>query len=141
MKKVFIVLLIVCGIIIIASAGNSGYKFNSKGTNEAIAYTSLRYSIAKAAAENGTNTLSMDHFNTLGRMVKNADSNNQWFPQSNKTVVYGNTGDTSDFEITWISDGKNCAIFYVENDGVNRYLVDYSFTNESINGYAIFVEN
>ena len=54
-------------------------------------------------------------------------------------VFYGNTADTSDYEVSWISNGQCCAIFYAKKVDDTYYLTNYTFTADTIKGYMIFV--
>lgn len=134
---IIIALIIVIGIIIISLNSKPGYEMDVKN-KEALAYARLRQAIATSRVD-GTGTLSSEDYNILGKMVKNADSSNQWFSQTGRVALYGNTGDREGYEVTWISDGTYCAIFYVKNEDNIYYLTNYSFDIDNVKGYTIFV--
>lgn len=133
---VIIVAIVIVGIVIISANSKPGYEL-SVSDKEAVAYTSLRYAISKSAVDGG-GTITSEQFNTLGKIAKNADSSNQWF-SSDSGVFYGKTADTSDYQVTWISNGTYCAIFYVKQDVNTYYLTSYSFSADDVKGYTIFV--
>ena len=130
-----IIVIIILGIILISSNSN-GYEMDIS-SGEALAYTRLRVAIANSRL-NGSGILSSEDFNILGKMAKNADRSNQWFSGSSG-VFYGNTADTSDYEVSWISNGQYCAIFYAKKVDDTYYLTNYTFTADTIKGYMIFV--
>lgn len=134
---IIIVAIIIVGIIIISASSKPGYELNVRD-KEAVAYASLRAAIASSAVY-GSATMSSEYFEILGKMVKNADSSNQWFNQTGRVAIYGNTADTSDYEITWVSDGVYCAVFYVKKDVDTYYLTSYSFSVDDVKGHVIFV--
>lgn len=134
---VIIVAIIIVGIIIISSSSTPGYEMDIKN-KEALAYTRLRQAIANSKVD-GSGTLSSEDYNILGKMVKNADSSNSWFSQTGKNAFYGNTGDKDGYEITWLSDGTHCAIFYAKNEDNIYYLTSYSYNVDDVKGYTIFV--
>lgn len=107
-------------------------------SGEALAYARLRQAIATSRLD-GSGTLSNEDFNILGKMAKNADSSNQWFTQTGKFAMYGNTADKDGYEVTWISDGTNCAIFYAKEEDNTYYLTSYSYNVDDVKGYTIFV--
>lgn len=135
---IIIIALIIVSIIIISLNSKPGYEMNVIN-KEALAYARLRQAIATSKLE-GTAILSSEDHQILGKMAKNADSSNQWFA-NNTGIFYGNTADTSDYEVTWISDGKYCAIFYAKEENNIYYLTSYSFDADDIKGYIIFVED
>lgn len=134
---VVVIAIIIIGIIIISSSSTPGYEMDVKN-KEALAYTRLRQAIANSKVD-GTGTLSSEDYNILGKMVKNADSSNGWFSQTGKFALYGNTGDKDGYEVTWLSDGTHCAIFYAKNEDNTYYLTNYSFNVDNVKGYTIFV--
>lgn len=136
-KLLIIVAIIIVLIIIIASNSKPGYELSVEN-KEAVAYTSLRYAIAEGKVK-GSSTLSSQYIDILGKMVKNADSNNQWFANNNG-VFYGGSADNSDYEICWISDGTYCATFMVKKEPTKYYLCDYHFSVQNVDGCTIFVE-
>lgn len=134
---VVIVAIIIVGIIIISSNSKPGYEMDVKN-KEALAYARLRQAVANSRL-NGSGTLSSEDYNILGKMVKNADSSNSWFSQTGKNAFYGNTGDKDGYEITWLSDGTHCAIFYAKKENDIYYLTSYSYNVDDVKGYTIFV--
>lgn len=134
---VVIVAIIIIGISIISLNSKPGYEMDVKNM-EALAYARLRQAIATSKVE-GTGTLSSEDYNILEKMVKNADSNNQWFSQTGRVALYGNIGDRDGYEVTWVSDGTHCAIFYVKNEDDIYYLTNYSFDVDDVKGYIILV--
>ncbi len=135
-KIITIVSIIIVGLIIISLNSKPGYEMNVLD-KEAFAYAKLRQAIATSRL-NGAGTLSSEDMNILGKMVKNADNSNQWF-SSNSGAFYGNMADTSDYEVTWISNGIYCAIFYAKEVDNTYYLTNYSFNADSVKGYTILV--
>lgn len=134
---IIVVAIIIVGIIIISSSSVPGYEMDVKN-KEALAYTRLRQAIANSKVD-GSGTLSSEDYSILGKMVKNADSSNQWFSQTGKFALYGNTGDKDGYEITWLSDGTHCAVFYAKNEDNTYYLTSYSYNADDVKGYTIFV--
>lgn len=123
------------GIIFIANYKGSDYQMNvEKG--EALAYTKLRKAITTSAVDN-TGTMTNTDFNTIKSMVKNQDSNNQWF-SSNLSTCVGKIIDTTDNQITVITDGTYVAKFTVKTDEWDYYLVDYTFEVATINNGSQF---
>ena len=134
---VIIVAIIIVGIVIISSSSTPGYEMDVKN-KEALAYARLRQAVANCKL-NGSGTLSSEDYNILGKMVKNADSSNGWFSQTGKIALYCNSGDKDGYEITWLSDGTHCAIFYAKNEDNTYYLTSYSYNVDDVKGYPIFV--
>lgn len=143
--SLIVVILIVAIILffIIVSTGNSKYEL-SVADGEQVAVASLRTAIAQSRVD-GSGVLSNENFNSLKKLVKNADSNNQWFSE-NKTIYYGKTADTSNQEITYISDGTYVAKFIIEIENANSYtkkklfLVNYTFEEGTIQGYSFVIK-
>lgn len=133
---IIIVAIIIVAIIIISSSGGNGYEMNVKNREE-VAYATLRAAISKSRLD-GSGTMSSEDFSKLGEMVKNADSENQWFA-SDSGVFYGDTADTSDYQVTWVSDGTYCAVFYAKLEGNTHYLTNYNFSPDDVKGYSILV--
>lgn len=136
-KIIIIVAIIIVGIIIISLNSKPGYEMDIKN-GEAVAYNKLRLAITTSRVD-GTGTMSAEDFSILGKMVKNADNNNQWFA-NNSGVFYGNIADTSEYEVTWVSDGIYCAIFYAVEENFIFYLTSYSFSGDDVKGYTFLVE-
>lgn len=136
-KIIIIVAIVIVGIIIISLNSKPGYEMDIKN-GEALAYAKLRQAIATSRVD-GTGTMSAEDFSTLGKMAKNADNNNQWFA-NNSGAFYGNIADTSEYEVTWVSDGTYCAIFYAVEENYIYYLTSYSFSGDNVKGYTFFVE-
>ena len=134
---IIIVAIIIVGIIIISVNSKPGYEMDVK-SGEALAYTRLRQAIATSRVD-GTGTMSAEDFSKLGKIAKNADSSNQWFANESG-AFYGNTADTSEYQVTWVSDGTYCAIFYAVNENDIYYLTSYSFNSDDVKGYTSFVE-
>lgn len=134
---IIIVAIIVVGIIIISVNSKLGYEL-SISDREAVAYTSLRSAIATSKVD-GSGTMSKELFAILGKIAKNADNSNQWFA-NNSGAFYGNTADTSEYQVTWVSNGTYCAVFYVKQDVNTYYVTSYSFAPDDVKGYTFFVE-
>lgn len=124
------------------TGGSSKYELTA---SEGVSLATLRTAISQSKLD-GTGTLSTENFNTLGRLVKNANSSNQWFNGSS-TTYYVKTSDTSTQEITYISDGNYIAKFTIEIENPESftkkktYLVDYSFEEGTIQGPSISITN
>ena len=151
---VIIAIIVIAVILIYSITKQPGYKLDIDNS-EFIAYFSLRVSILGAqVSDNLTNTLSREYFDTLGNIVKNADSNNQWFTDADsKLFVFANSADddamidygipaedVDKFEITWISDGRYCAFFVMKIVGEDYYLVDYDFSADDVLGCMLTIE-
>lgn len=140
---IIIIAIIIVGIIIFSSNSKPGYELNV-ANKEALALSELRLAIAKGRL-NGSGFITTDEFSTLGKIVKNADSNNQWF-SSNQGILYGDTYDTSDQYVTVISDGTYVATFTTKEKStgpslgdIETYLIDYTFEKKSFKGYQFYV--
>ena len=138
---IIIAIIILC--IIIFSNTKPGYELNI-ANKECLALSELRLAIAKAHL-NGSGFITTDEFNTLGKIVKNADSNNEWF-SSNQGILYGDTYDTSDQDVTVISDGIYVATFTTKEKStgpslgdIETYLIEYTFEQKSFKGYQFYV--
>ena len=134
---IIIVAIVFIGIIIISMNSKPGIEMKA---DEVVAYKSLRNAIEEAKSSQGmTSILSSENFNILGKMAKNADSSNQWFSQTGKLVLYGNTADSDGYEVSWLSDGTYCAIFYAKKENDKYYLTSYYFDVDDVKGYIILV--
>src|SRR5699024_9920384 len=97
-------------------------------------YYELKLAAITSEASNGTGTLSLESFNTLGRDVK--DAGGKWFKDSNvnfKASVFESGG----VEIITLTDGKHTASF---TSMQSLDYVIYTFTNEDHTGYKITIE-
>ena len=137
---IIIIIAIILFFIFIMSGSSSKYELTA---NEAVSLATLRTAVFQSAVD-GTGTLTTEHFNTLGKLVKNANSTNQWF-SGNKAIYYGKATDTSNQEITILSDGDYIAKFTVEIENpesfTNKktYLVNYSFEEGTIQANSISI--
>ena len=141
-KKIIIILSIIVALLVVAFLTIKILDKNKRTMNsvERIAYTTLRSTEASAALGD----VSKYHFNSshmdiLKNFVKKVDKNNQWFSK-NSGYFYGKFEDTSDLQVTWISDGTYTAKFYVKNWGLEYVLEKYTFTNTTEKGYGFNVE-
>jgi len=110
--------------------------------NERIAYTTLRLTESSSALNKvSEHPLNSAHMKLLKDFVKKVDSKNQWFSK-NSGYFYGKYEDTSDIQVTWISDGTYTAKFYIKNWGMEYVLEKYTFTSktETEKGYGFTVE-
>lgn len=145
---IIIVIIIILIMFISSMTEQPGYKLD-ESNGEAVAYTSLRLAIAEArVADNLSSKLSKENFAKLEEIVKNSDSSNNWFNDSNsKTFIFANFAtddilinygipaeDVDEFEITWISDGTYCALFTMRKVDNDYYLVDYDFSTDDTVG-------
>ena len=136
-KLLIIVAIIVVVIIIIGSNSKPGIEMS---TDELVAYQSLRNAIEEAKASEGmTSTMLSENFDILGNMVKNADSGNEWFSRTGAMALYGNIDDEDGYEMTTLSDGKHCAIFYAKEENGKYYFTSYYFIVSDVKGYVILV--
>lgn len=148
---IIIVAIVIISIIIISNIGepNSktkpGYELDVLN-QEALALSELRLAISKSGLD-GSGVITTDEFNTLGKLVKNANANNEWF-SNYKGFLYGQTFDTSDKYVTTISDGTYVATFTTiqEQNGpsmgdIKTYLVDYTFEQKTFKGYKFYVDD
>ncbi|MGN1326700.1 MAG: hypothetical protein ACI4VQ_01245 [Clostridia bacterium] len=141
--KLIIIIAVILFVLFLLFGGSSKYEL-SVADGEQVALASLRTAIAQSRVD-GSGTLSTENFNTLKKIVKNANSNNQWFSE-NKTIYYGKTADTSSQEITYISDGTYVAKFTIEIENPNSFtnkklfLVDYSFEEGTIQGASFIIK-
>lgn len=148
LMKLIIIAVVIIGIIIFIVANNQGNVMTDIewGYMPSSEYYELRLAATTSAISNGTGTLSIESFNTLGRDVKKAGG--KWFKNSNvnfKTLIL----DDETGEMVTLTDGEHVAIFMF-NDG-NDY-VDYTFADEDfletlgmsdynlLGGYKITIE-
>lgn len=138
-KKIIIVLFVVILVIITAIIfSNRNYKLSTE-KGEEVAYASLRVAISQSVVD-GSGEMTSEDFDILGEIVKNQKSSNQWFG-GHKAFFTGKIIDTSDYEITVITDGTYVARFTIENDGNDYKLIDYKFEIAIIeNGATFFVK-
>lgn len=144
-KLILIIAVVIIGLIFTFAGSKPGYELSVKDREE-VAISELRLAIAKGALD-GSGIMTKDDFNTLGKLVKNAKNSNQWFA-GNKSILYGKTADTSDKQVTIVSDGTYTATFTTieKKNGKklsdkNIYLVDYTFEQQATQGYKFFVGN
>lgn len=134
---IIIVAIIIVGIIIISANSKPGFEMS---TDELVAYQSLRSAIEEARASEGmTSTMLSENFDILGKMAKNADSSNGWFTETGRLALYGNIDDQDGYEMTTLSDGKHCAIFYAKKENGKYYFTSYYFIASDVKGYIILV--
>lgn len=121
-----ILIAVIIGVIIFIVANNQGNVMADIewGYMPSTEYYELRVAAAKSAISNGTGTLSLESFNTLGRDVKKAGG--KWFKKSNVNfrtkILDDDTG-----EMVTLTDGEHVAVFTFNNG--NNY-VDYVFADE-----------
>lgn len=137
MKKLFIIISIIIVLFIgmVMLLGSSKYELDVI-SGETVAYTSLRYAIAQSNYD-GSGEISQEKFNVLGNMVKKFNSSAEWFSNSSYRFS-GKIVDTSEKQITVITDGEYVATFTIENDGDNYYLLEYTFENKKVSNCAKF---
>jgi type II secretory pathway pseudopilin PulG len=133
-KLIIIIVLVVIAIfIVVSNLGKS--KVNLQwGAMPSTEYYELKLAAITSEASNGTGTLSLESFNTLGRDVK--DAGGKWFKDSNvnfKASVFESGG----VEIITLTDGKHTASF---TSMQSLDYVIYTFTNEDHTGYKITIE-
>ena len=133
-KLIIIIVLVVIAIfIVVSNLGKS--KVNLQwGAMPSTEYYELKLAAITSEASNGTGTLSLERFNTLGRDVK--DAGGKWFKDSNvnfKASVFESGG----VEIITLTDGKHTASF---TSMQSLDYVIYTFTNEDHTGYKITIE-
>ena len=137
---IIIIIALILFFIFMMSGSSSKYELTA---TEGVSWATLRTAISQSAVD-GTGTLSTENFNTLGKLVKNANSSNQWF-SGNKAIYYGKITDTSNQLITILSDGNYIAKFTVEIENPESftkkktYLVDYSFEEGTIQASSISI--
>lgn len=145
LTKLLIIIVLIIGFIFISSDSKPGYEL-SVSNREEIAIAGLRLAIIQSSLD-GSGAMTHDDFNTLGKIVKNANSSNQWFGSYN-VIYYGKTADTSDKQVTIVSDGNYVATFTTieQQEGKSfsdkkTYLVDYTFEQKSFQGYKFLVDD
>ena len=135
--KILVVSLFMILMVLSLIGCTKKYKLSPK---EAVAWTTLRLAIAESDVYGGSTTLTNEYVDVLKGMVKNYNSNNEWFTESSlKHIGYGETIDTDMYEISTLSDGNYCATFKVENKNGTYYLVDYKFEKTSKKGSELFI--
>ncbi len=148
LMKLIIIAIIIIVVIIFIVANNQGNVMTDIewGYMPSPEYYELRLAATTSEISNGTGTLSLASFNTLGKDVK--DANGKWFKNSNVNfralILDGDTG-----EMTTLTDGEHVAVFMFEEG--NDY-VDYVFADEEfletlgmsdynlLGGYKITIE-
>lgn len=118
--------IIIIGVIVFIVTNNKGKTITDIewGYMPSSEYYELRLAATTSEISNGTGTLSLESFNTLGRDVKKA--NGQWFKNSNvnfKTKIL----DADGTESVTLTDGEHVAIFRFK-DGEN--FVHYYFEDK-----------
>lgn len=141
--KTILIIVAVVLVLFIFFGGEQGYEL-SVTNREEIAFAQLRLAIAQSGYD-GSGVMTFDDFNTLGKLVKNAKSSNQWFGGYN-SIYYGVLADTSDQKVTMVSDGTYVATFTTIEKQKGKtfsdkktYLIDYSFERKSFQGYKFLV--
>ncbi len=139
MKKKVIILIIIVIVLIISFFSYkiiNEEKHTIKGTN-LVAYTSLRLAVAEVALGKDQSSLDSNKMNNLENFITEISPKNQWFSENSGTFYIG-TMDTSDLNITWISDGTYYATFYVTKD--TNILKKYTFSTGKEKGYSIYID-
>ena len=134
-SKIAIIIIVVIAIIgIIIFANTRSHKFSLE---EASAYTKLRSAIAQSNVD-GTGEMNYDDFyNVLGTMIRNENSNYQWFDRLKFNFI-GKIADTSDYQVTIVGDGTYGAKFTVKKDNGEYYLEEFFFGPATISNGATF---
>lgn len=122
-----ILVVVIFFIVVFIIAGNHSKKetYIEWGYMPSSEYYELRLTATTSEVSNGTGTLKLESFNTLGREVKKAKG--QWFKNSNvnfKTKIL----DADGTESVTLTDGEHVAIFRFK-DGEN--FVHYYFYDEN----------
>lgn len=122
-----ILVVVIFFIVVFIIAGNHSKKetYIEWGYMPSSEYYELRLAATTSEVSNGTGTLKLESFNTLGREVKKAKG--QWFKNSNvnfKTKIL----DAYGTESVTLTDGEHVAIFRFK-DGEN--FVHYYFYDEN----------
>ena len=129
MKKILFGICLLISIFILTGCGGG----NKLSDSEAVAWTSLRLATSQSAYDE-TGTLSESNFDTLGTLCNN------WFSSSLGSFA-SISKDTSNNQVTLITDGTYTATFTVEHDGVVDYkLISCVFEEKSEEGYSIEIE-
>lgn len=134
-KKIKIILIIVTLVIIVFVLiffAQKDYKLNP---SEAVAYTGLRLVIAQSAYDGG-GSLSEENFEILGGLIKNIDG--VWFGKTG-VIYYGKNIDTSENQVTIISDGDYTATFVIRDTEGEYELLEYNFEKSYEKGYKFIV--
>lgn len=130
-----IVVIIIFGIICIIANNQGGGTVKIKwGYVPSSEYYELRLAATTSEVVNGTGTLSLSSFNTLGKDIKKARG--KWFKNSNVNFK-ASVSDANGKEITTLTDGTHTATFTFDN--VSNYVY-YTFTNEAHTGYRITIK-
>ena len=124
--KLILILVVVIGVIIFIVRNTQGKTMTDIewGYMPSSEYYELRLAATTSEVSNGTGTLSLESFNTLGRDVKKA--NGKWFKSSNVNFK-AQILDADDTESVTLTDGEYVAIFRFKN-GDN--VVSYKFWNK-----------
>ena len=105
-------------LIIILVVGVTAYfiiieSTHKLSTTENVAYRTLRLVQAEAAYTGQETEITQSHLKALESFVKRVYPGAQWL-KKNYGTLYVNNEDTSDMEVTWISDGTYTATFYID---------------------------
>lgn len=131
MKKCIFSILVLA--ILFFSVGCSSSK-----KLDSVAYTTLRYAIAKSTVDN-SGEISVEYLDKLKSTVKELNKDNNWFSSYDGTF-YGLNKDTDSKKIDYICNSDYCAKFIAELKGANDYyLTDYSFESNNEKGYVISI--
>lgn len=144
---VLVILLIYKQIFTTKNTTTSQYYQLNIVKGETVALATVRLAIGESQFKNleqpayGYNFISKKNFKILGKIIKNADSENEWFSSIN-TKYTALVQNTPNEQITQISDGNYVATFIVGKENSNTVLLQYTFEIGNIPGGApIFVTN
>ena len=145
-KTIIIIIVIILFIFFIigSSSDDKGYELSIENGEE-VAYASLRVAIAQSNVD-GSGTISRENFDIIKSIVKNANSDNQWFDETTD-IYYGEIASTSVQEEIMLTDGTYTATFsiIIENPDSytdkKLYFTNYSFKEATFEAPSFRVIN
>lgn len=94
--------------------------------------------VAQSAATQGvlrgSGKITTSYCETLGQLAQKTGGD--WFERCS-SITSINSDDTAETDVVRLSDGSHCASFVTDKDRKN--LIEYSFTNESCDGYTLII--
>lgn len=134
--SVIAVIVVAAIVIVLALIMSNSSKFPMALDDDEDTAILVAQSAATQGVLHGSGKISTSYCETLGQLAKKAGGD--WF-KSCSSITDIKSDDTAETDVVRLSDGSHCASFATDKDRKN--LIEYSFTNETCQGYTLIIED